>query len=35
MEKILSRFRIVAIEIPGGKRNLKINIEAQQATFKT
>ena len=27
-------FRIVAIETPGGKRNLNININAQQAILK-
>ncbi len=27
----LHRFRIMAIEIPGGKRNLNMNINAQQA----
>ena len=31
---LLRRFRIVAIETPGGKRNLNININAQQAILK-
>ena len=31
----LRRFRLVAIEIPGGKRNLNMNINAQQVILNT
>ena len=31
---VLVKFRIVAIETPGGKRNLNMNINAQQAILK-
>jgi hypothetical protein len=31
---IILRFKTVAIDTPGGKRNLKMKIKAQQMTFR-